>query len=540
MALTLRRLLQLLATLSILAMLLLGGLAIHAARSGVDSLGLVHDQAMAPMASLQAVVQEVKEVRFRIAGVALEQLPTVGSANHLKEVKKNLPGMWTRFREVANAQALPEEERKRLEQVDQGMATLNTLMDALATAYNNDDLVAVRAILEDEWPTVHAQVVKPLEQLMPYYQATGQRTFDEARASATRLIWVVSIFLGVIALFQLIGATLFNRFLLSRVDNARNAVSSVASLDLTREIASQGKDEIAQLLRELSGMQAHLRDVVARVRQGALSLGDMAREMAQASRDVAGASAEQSESASGMAASMEQLSVSIDQVKDHATLSHDLAQRNGQASVQGRQIIARAAGEMAAIAESARQSSGTIAELGSLSAEISGIVGVIKDIADQTNLLALNAAIEAARAGEQGRGFAVVADEVRKLAERTAASTQQIGDMIGRIQGGTQRAVEAMENGVSRATEGEMLARQAGDAIAEIEARAREVGSAVDDIHRAIVEQSQAARDVAVRVEHIAQMAERNSSASHQTSRTAEGVSGLASGLNGLMADFRA
>jgi methyl-accepting chemotaxis protein len=240
-----------------------------------------------------------------------------------------------------------------------------------------------------------------------------------------------------------------------------------------------------------------------------------------------------------MAASVEELSVSIDQMSEHATQSNHLAKLSGDASREGRNVTQSAAREMAAIAEGARQSAGIVAELGGLSAEISGIVNVIKDIADQTNLLALNAAIEAARAGEQGRGFAVVADEVRKLAERTSSSTKQISDMISRIQQGTQRAVDAMQADVERANQGEGLAHRAGDSIAQIEQRATEVVDSVNEIQMALAEQSAAARDVAVKVEQIAQMTETNSSASSHTSQTANEVSNLAGRLNGLMAGFR-
>jgi methyl-accepting chemotaxis protein len=240
-----------------------------------------------------------------------------------------------------------------------------------------------------------------------------------------------------------------------------------------------------------------------------------------------------------MAASMEELSVSIDQMSAHATQSNQLAKQSGEASREGRDVTQSAAREMAAIAEGARQSATIVAELGNLSTEISGIVNVIKDIADQTNLLALNAAIEAARAGEQGRGFAVVADEVRKLAERTSSSTQQISDMISRIQNGTRRAVDAMQADVERANQGEQLAHRAGESISQIEQRATEVVDAVNEIQMALTEQSAAARDVAVKVEQIAQMTESNSSASSRTSYTASEVSNLAGRLNGLMAGFR-
>jgi methyl-accepting chemotaxis protein len=240
-----------------------------------------------------------------------------------------------------------------------------------------------------------------------------------------------------------------------------------------------------------------------------------------------------------MAASMEQLSVSIDQVHEHATISHDLATRSGEASRDGREVTLSAASEMAAIAEGARQSSIIVAELGGLSADITSIVNVIREIADQTNLLALNAAIEAARAGEQGRGFAVVADEVRKLAERTSSSTKQIGDMIQRIQSGTRRTMDAMESDVARANQGEELARRAGESINQIEQRTSEVVRSVNEIHLALREQSAAARDVAIRVEQIAQMTETNASASRQTSQNATQVSSLAGQLNNLVAGFR-
>ncbi|MEW6679189.1 MAG: methyl-accepting chemotaxis protein [Pseudomonadota bacterium] len=536
---SLRGLLVLMAGVTLVGMLVLGGIAVQSARDTSVQLSRVKDNSVSPLILLQTVERHIKEVRFRIAGVALEQLPTVGSANHLKEMRQSIPATWAAFEAASAGQAFSDEEKANLEKIRQGMKELDGLMARLMEAYQGDDMATIKSILEDDWPMVHSKVIKPLEQFVPYYESVAQAAFEEARQQSSRQLIVVVVLL-VLSLGVVMAVNVYLQRRFSRqLQAARTAVEAVAGFNLAQPIQVQGQDEISKLLQDLAEMQASLRQVVAQVREGSLALENMSGELAGDSTAVAEASTRQAESASGMAASMEELSVSIDQMKDHATQSTQLAERSGEASREGREVTQAAAREMASIAEGARQSSAIVAELGSLSSEISGIVNVIRDIADQTNLLALNAAIEAARAGEQGRGFAVVADEVRKLAERTAASTQQISDMISRIQNGTRRAVDAMEADVQRANQGEDLARQAGQAIDQIEQRALDVVRAVNEIQSALNEQSSAARDVAVRVEHIAEMTETNSQASLRTSQNASQVSGLAARLNDLVAGFR-
>jgi len=539
MKLTIRNLLLLMAAIALLCVLALGGLAIHAARSGAAHLDEVNIHAVKPLAMLQSVEEQIKEVRFRIAGVALGQMSTVGSANHIKEVQARLPLAWSGFLAVAGAPSLPPEEKTQFDKLNAGMQSLQALMAKLLTAYQQDNLAGIKSILEDDWPGIHSSVIKPLDQLMPYYEKSAQGIFESSEREAVNLSWAVSGLFVLVVIVMIAINWFLARRLSSQLGAANAAVQAIARFDLTQIIQPRGDDEITELQRALSGMQVRLREVVAQVRDGARSLEGMAGELAGASGKVATASNQQAESAAGMAASVEQLSVSIDQMNTHANESRELAERSGVASSDGRQVTDHAAREMAAIAEGARQSSAIVVELGGLSNEITGIVNVIRDIADQTNLLALNAAIEAARAGEQGRGFAVVADEVRKLAERTSSSTRQIGDMIQRIQSGTQRAVEAMEAGVTRANQGEELARRAGEAIGQIEQRTAEVVRSVGEIQTALSEQSSAARDVAVRVEKIAQMTETNSSASDQTSQNAAQVSSLAANLNRLVEGFR-
>ncbi|MGP0208772.1 methyl-accepting chemotaxis protein [Pseudomonas sp. NCHU5232] len=240
-----------------------------------------------------------------------------------------------------------------------------------------------------------------------------------------------------------------------------------------------------------------------------------------------------------MAATVEELTVSINHVADNANEAHSLSSESGHQSAEGGAVIQETLGSMQRIADTVQGAAAQIAELGQHSDQISSIVNVIKDIADQTNLLALNAAIEAARAGEQGRGFAVVADEVRLLAQRTANSTQEITEMIKKIQSGTRNAVSNMEVGVEQVNGGLVQAGQAGDAIVSIRTASERVVGVVDQISLALREQTVASQDVARNVERIAQMSVENSEAVSDTSRTAHELQQLAVSLEKTVALFR-
>jgi methyl-accepting chemotaxis protein len=194
---------------------------------------------------------------------------------------------------------------------------------------------------------------------------------------------------------------------------------------------------------------------------------------------------------------------------------------------------------MRKIAITVRETSGTIEKLGEQSTRISLIVKVIEEIADQTNLLALNAAIEAARAGEQGRGFAVVADEVRKLAERTSKATHEVTQMINAIQEASRSAVDGMIATVAQVDDGVVLAQRAGDAIHLIQVESGQVLSTVTDISTALVEQSKASNDIASNIEKVAQMTEKNCAAAEQTAGAAKHLEELADEMRATVNRFK-
>ncbi|HTT37856.1 MAG TPA: methyl-accepting chemotaxis protein [Burkholderiales bacterium] len=317
------------------------------------------------------------------------------------------------------------------------------------------------------------------------------------------------------------------------------ALALMAAGDLSQKLKLDGRDEFAWIAYEfdrarkavverIGGLTAHIRDVA-----------QSAAQLSAASSQLASSSRQQSDAAGATAAAVQQVTVSMSQVSDHAKQVRALSGQSGELSSRGGEVIHRVVADMNAISESVGRSSEVIRGLDKHSAEIQSIVKVITDIAEQTNLLALNAAIEAARAGEQGRGFAVVADEVRKLAERTSQSTKQIADIVSNIRTGTQNAVASMSEGVAKVSAGVSLAHQAGVSIDQIKSSSAQVVTAVADISSALEEQSSAAGEIARHVENIARMAEQNDTAIQQADRTANQVAQLGAALQSTVARFK-
>jgi methyl-accepting chemotaxis protein len=359
----------------------------------------------------------------------------------------------------------------------------------------------------------------------------------EGSAGQSRVTMLVLVAAGFIISFFL--GWLIKGSIVRPLDQCVSLAKAVENGDLTRRVEAEGSDEVAQLVGALESMRRRMLEIISTMRRNIGSLQKASASLATAADQSNQSSLQQSEAASSMAASVEQMSVSIDQIGDHAREANTIAGQSAQQALDSGNTIHDAVAEIANIATVVNQTASTIHELDEFSGQISNIVNVIREIADQTNLLALNAAIEAARAGEQGRGFAVVADEVRKLAERTSTSTGEISTMIAKIQQGTQRASQEMGTGVQRVNEGVELANRAGGSVTMIRGSADQVSRVVSDITSALAEQSSAMRDIAGRVEQIAQSSEQNSQATKSTAHAAHELSDLANQLEQLTAGFK-
>lgn len=339
----------------------------------------------------------------------------------------------------------------------------------------------------------------------------------------------------LIVLLYWLSRTLVIRPITQVVSIAQN----IAHGDLTTQVPKGGVDEIGTLLSALGTMAQSLREMIGNINANAQTIADLSDSLSSASSVVAHQSEDQSDQSASAAASVEELTASIELVADNSKVSLNLAQEAGQSARQGETIVGQASVEMQHIAASVNESSLRILSLGEHSTKISTIAGVIKEIADQTNLLALNAAIEAARAGEQGRGFAVVADEVRKLAERTANSTGEITAMIDAIQTETRDAVSAMHLGEERVKSGLGLADEVRKAMHAIGSSSGRVVDAVNSISSTLLQQSSNSAQIASNIEQIAATSEKNAVAISNVAKASESLRGAAHSLQSAVAKFR-
>ncbi|HEY3346318.1 MAG TPA: methyl-accepting chemotaxis protein [Nitrospirota bacterium] len=309
--------------------------------------------------------------------------------------------------------------------------------------------------------------------------------------------------------------------------------------DLTAREKSDSNDEAGIVLDSMSNMAENIDAVMQEVRQASLKVTSSTAELSATAEELAAGAASQEIEASQVAAAMEQMSATVLEVARNSAEAAESAQQAARKARSGGETVVKTVERMENIARTTSQTAEIVKTLGHSSEKIGEIVGVINDIADQTNLLALNAAIEAARAGEQGRGFAVVADEVRNLAERTTKATKEIAEMIRSIQSDTKGAVKAMSAGTAEVEDGVELARNAGQELMEIVDQAERVTEMIQRIAAAAEQQGTTTEVISRNVENIAGEIKRSSQSAHQSSESAKYLSNLSKELLDVIGIFR-
>ena len=466
--------------------------------------------------------------------------------NRLSQLGKNLNGAMASFERLPLSPEEVETWAKFKEAMKPWQEKSDELSEIIKEMSENDDpdkqgqLFAKYKQPLTSWGHLQGGVDVSLTTLLSQNRAqvdAAKESDESIRKFAMRFI---AISLGSAVVLLLVLAILFVRSITVPLVTLRRTIVSVAeNSDFTVRADASGRDELSQTAQAFNSLLENVQNSLRAVLENAENITNAAQKVSAASQRSADSSSDQSEAAAAMAAAVQEMTVSINHINDSM---HDALGRVNEAGASadtGVQVMSRSRAEMDTIATQVVDTSSAIDRLCAQSESISKILQVIKDVADQTNLLALNAAIEAARAGEQGRGFAVVADEVRKLAERTTQSTKEIADLVVSMQSSSRDAVSRMASVSGQVDVGKKLSYTAADHMNEIRGSANNVVIAINDISVSLNEQSSTAQSIGQKVEAVAILSETNNQTATETASVARDLDAFAASLRNAVNQFK-
>lgn len=525
---------------AILIGLVVGGIGYSGSRQSDDALDSLYSSNFLPVTALSdmSITSQSHHADIFRHVIAPDKVAMDAIVADMRRDEKDVAVKLDIFR----ASDMSTDEKRTFELVEKAWNDYLTVVNkAIPMSETGQDKEAADLLNSDGDKAFHA-MESAIGKLVETNKLQAKEAYD---ASDVAVQWAttLSVIVLVLSAAGLAGIGYgIRRSLLNQLgaepDRLVEATRLIAQGDLSLPIHPDFGDKTS-VMASTRDMQEQLRRMFAEISKGAGQLSSGANEMLSLADESASRAQAQNDAAASIAAAVEELTVSVSHINDNTQHAQRQASEASQLAKDGNAIIEQSLSEVQRIEASVSETATVIANLEKESANISAIVNVIREIADQTNLLALNAAIEAARAGEQGRGFAVVADEVRKLAERTGHSTKEISQLIQNIQHGTHSAAESMASGMARVQSGVTLSTRAGEAIAGISGSVSKASDQVSDISAALSEQTSASSDIARNIEVIAGMSQENSESARRVTQASQQMSSLAGILLKEVAHFR-
>lgn len=528
------------AIMSIGFLTLLAGVNLYGQQRANLALDTVQAKGVAPMMAVQEIDDKLKEIHFDMAGAVLQVTSYIGARNRLKERSEQLPGLWQNFLAGFDASTATEEEKAMVDNIGQQLDGLNSLLATLDAAYAKEDANAVTDIVQNQWPiAVHKKLTKPLSQLVPSRVNAVKQIFEDSAAEGRKLNTLSIASFVVCAIGLLLLVLPLTNSLARAIENLKATLTKVAAGDLSAQPDTTRKDELGEMARSLAATLEQLRDIIHAVKTAGDSLANAADNMAQELSVVIQRGRERAEYMGLAATSIERMSAAAEDIASSSSQTAGASEEARSRAATGDSHMESSIAATQRVETAVDNSAAVIQELSSATDRINEITNTIREIADQTNLLALNAAIEAARAGEQGRGFAVVADEVRKLAERTSSSTRDISSMVEAIRGKTTSAVDAMARVHDEVADGMRYARETRETFDGIVTAAEQVTQLARQIANATQAQLDASNSTTRNMNQVVSMSAENSASLGRVGEISGNLSNLSHQLQQMIGRFR-
>ena len=450
-------------------------------------------------------------------------------------ITQALPGQFEAYARLISGQA----EQKLFDHLrvvyDKYSAVQQQVMSAVRNNKTDDAERLVNGPLVDLADDLENAVI----QIANFNNAGAKQSTDVSQTTFNSAVTMVIVTLAISLAITIVLALLLTRSIVRPLGEALNVADVIASGDLTQRIQVSGRDEPARLMSALQTMQKNLHGAIQSIADSSSQLASASEELHAVTEDSTRGLHQQNNEIEQAATAVNQMTAAVEEVARNAVSTSQASRESNNTALRGREQVRETVESISQLTRDVTDTSGEVEKLAEQIHEISKVLDVIRSIADQTNLLALNAAIEAARAGEAGRGFAVVADEVRALAHRTQQSTQEIEGMIGGIQSGTEKTVTAMQNSNQRARSTLEVAKAAGQALEQITEAIAMINERNQVIASASEEQAQVAREVDRNLVNIRDLSMQTSAGANQTSSSSQELSRLAVDLNALVTRFK-